>query len=65
MSLAIKRQSRLEVGTIFRDVNNIVYVVIKVVYDKGNARLGTSNGWKHFVRAPTEDERLLSDVLQT
>jgi hypothetical protein len=55
----------MEVGTIFRDVNNIVYVVIKVVYDEGNARLNTSKGWKHFVRAPTEDERLLSDVLQT
>lgn len=55
----------MEVGTIFRDVNDIVYVVIKVVHDEGNPKFGMSKGWKHFVRAPTEEERLLSDVLQT
>lgn len=55
----------MEVGTIFRDVNNIVYVVIKVVYDEGSSKFNMSKGWKHFVRAPTEEERLLSDVLQT
>ena len=55
----------MEVGTIFRDVNNIVYVVVKVVYDEGNTKFSISKGWKHFVRAPTEDEKLLSDILQT
>lgn len=65
MSIAIIEQSRMEVGTIFRDKNDTICVVDKVVYIKGNIRLSIPDGWKHSIRAPTEDERLLSDVLQT
>lgn len=55
----------MEVGTIFRDKNDVIRVVAEVMYVEGNIRLSIPDGWKHSIRAPTEDERLLSDVLQT
>ena len=53
----------MEIGTIFRN-GDIVYVVIEVKYDDGT-NLNAPKGWRHLVRAATEDEKLLSDVLQT
>ena len=64
MSLSFKLPYQMEVGTIFRS-GDIVYVVIKVRYDEGNTKLNMSKGWSHLVRAATEDEKTLSDVLQT
>jgi hypothetical protein len=55
----------MEVGTIFRDKNDVIRVVAEVMYVEGNTKLNRPSEWKHLVRAPTEEERLLSDILQT
>ena len=63
MSLTFKLPSRMEIGTIFRS-GDMVYAVIETSYDDGTIS-NRPKGWRHLVRAATEDEKTLSDVLQT
>ena len=61
MPVIERTEYRIEPGTIVRE-GNAPLVVVSSEFTHPQNHLAL---WTHKMRAPTEDERLLSDVLQT